>query len=421
MSQPTRILIGLVLGLALGIGAAAIGWADALLPVSSPIGHVWLNALKMTIIPLVMALLVTGVAATAEAASAGRIAARSIVTFIAFLWCFSALAALVVPALLDLWPLAPDAAQGLRSALATAKPVGEVAPFSEFLVAIVPTNAIAAAANDAFLPFIVFTLVFAFALMRLPAEQRQRLIDLFEALRDTMLVMIGWILWIAPLGVFALAFTVGAQAGVSAFGALIHYILIVSSVGVLILLLGYPVAMLGGRVPLVRFARAVAPAQAVALSTESSLASLPAMLRGAEALGIPVATSGVVLPLATAIFRATSPAMNLAVAIYVAHWFGIDLDTRTLLTGLAVAAITTMGSVSLPGQISFVASIAPICIAMGVPIAPLGLLVAVETLPDIVRTIGNVTMDVAVTATVAARGPQPERDEGDALLEGDVR
>ncbi len=421
MSQPTRILIGLVLGLALGIGAAAIGWADALLPVSSPIGHVWLNALKMTIIPLVMALLVTGVAATAEAASAGRIAARSIVTFVAFLWCFSALAALVVPALLDLWPLAPDAAEGLRSALAAAKPVGEVAPFSEFLVAIVPTNAIAAAANDAFLPFIVFTLVFAFALMRLPAEQRQRLVDLFEALRDTMLVMIGWILWIGPLGVFALAFTVGAQAGVSAFGALIHYILIVSSVGVMILLLGYPVAMLGGRVPLVRFARAVAPAQAVALSTESSLASLPAMLRGAEALGIPVATSGVVLPLATAIFRATSPAMNFAVAIYVAHWFGIDLDTRTLLTGLAVAAITTMGSVSLPGQISFVASIAPICIAMGVPIAPLGLLVAVETLPDIVRTIGNVTMDVAVTATVAARSPQPERDEGDALLEGDVR
>src|SRR5690606_279431 len=144
-------------------------------------------------------------------------------------------------------------------------------------------------------------------------------------------------------------FTVGAQAGVSAFGALIHYILIVSSMGVLIALLAYPVAMLGGRVRFTRFARAAAPAQAVALSTESSLASLPAMLRGAEALGIPVATSGVVLPLATAIFRATSPAMNLAVAIYVAHWFGIDLDARALLTGLAVAAITTMGSVSLPG------------------------------------------------------------------------
>ena len=76
MSQPTRILIGLVLGLALGIAAATIGWAEALLPVSSPIGHVWLNALKMTIIPLVMALLVTGVGAPPQAASAGGGAAR---------------------------------------------------------------------------------------------------------------------------------------------------------------------------------------------------------------------------------------------------------------------------------------------------------------------------------------------------------
>ena len=143
------------------------------------------------------------------------------------------------------------------------------------------------------------------------------------------------------------------------------------------------------------------------------------MLRGAETLGIPVATSGVVLPLATAIFRATSPAMNLAVAIYVAHWFGVPLTVTSLATGVAVAAITTLGSVSLPGQISYVASIAPIGIAMGVPIAPLGLLVAVETLPDIVRTVGNVKMDLAVTATVAARGSAPHFDEGDALLSED--
>ncbi|MGN6621413.1 MAG: dicarboxylate/amino acid:cation symporter, partial [Sphingomonas sp.] len=350
MSQPTRILLALVAGLALGIAAAGIGWAGALVPVTGPIGHLWLNALEMTIIPLVMALVVTGIAATAEAANAGRIAARAIVTFIALLWLFSVLAAVMVPLLLDIWPLGESAAASLRGALIGAKPVGAVPGFGDFLVGIVPTNAIAAAASDAFLPFIVFTLLFAFALTRLPAEQRERLTGLFEALRDAMLVMIGWVLLIAPLGVFALAFTVGAQAGLAAFGALIHYILIVSSVGVVIGLLAYPVAVIGGRVPLFRFARAVAPAQAVALSTESSLASLPAMLRGAETLGIPVATSGVVLPLATAIFRATSPAMNLAVAIYVAHWFGVPLTVTSLATGVAVAAITTLGSVSLPGQ-----------------------------------------------------------------------
>lgn len=418
MSQPTRILLALVVGLALGIAAASLGWADALVPVSGPIGHLWLNALEMTIIPLVMALVVTGIAATAEAANAGRIAARAIVTFIVMLWLFSALAAVMVPLLLKAWPLGADAAASLRGALTGAKPVGTVPGFGDFLVGIVPTNALAAAASDSFLPFIVFTLVFAFALTRLPTEQRERLTGFFEALRDAMLVMIGWVLVIAPLGVFALAFTVGAQAGVAAFGALIHYILIVSSVGVVIGLLGYPVAMIGGRVSFLRFVRAVAPAQAVALSTESSLASLPAMLRGAETLGVPVAVSGVVLPIATAIFRATSPAMNLAVAIYVAHWFGVPLTATSLLTGLAVAAITTLGSVSLPGQISYVASIAPIGIAMGVPIAPLGLLVAVETLPDIVRTVGNVTMDLAVTTMVAARGPQTHLDDaGDALIE----
>lgn len=403
MSQPTRILLALVAGIALGIMAAALGNAAVPMAIAQPIGKLWLNALQMTIVPLVVSLLITGIAATAQAAQAGRTAARAIITFNVILWTVTAMAALLVPLLLDIWPLGTGAAAGLRGALTGAQKVGEVAPFSEFLVAIVPTNVIAAAAADSFLPLIVFTLVFAFAITRLPEAQHALLTHFFEAIRDAMLVVVGWVLWAAPLGVFALAFTVGAQAGASAFGALIHYILIVSSMGVIIGLAAYPLAVIGGRVPLLRFARAVAPAQAVALSTESSLASLPAMLAGSDALGIRRETSGVVLPIAVAIFRATSPAMNLAVAIYVARWFGVPLTATTLLAGLAVAAITTLGSVSLPGQVSFIASIAPIAIVMGVPIAPLGLLVAVETLPDIIRTIGNVTMDVAVTAMVAAR------------------
>ncbi len=415
MSQPTRILIALVAGLALGILLAGLGREAGALAVARPVGALWLHALQMTIVPLVVALLVTGIADTAKAAGAGRIAARSIVIFIVLLWIFSALAAIMVPLLLDIWPLAPAAAASLRGALTGAQSVGDVAPFGDFLVAIVPTNAVAAAANDSFLPLIVFTLVFAFAATRLPASQREVLTGFFAALRDAMLVMINWVLLVAPVGVLALSFTVGAQAGAAAFGALVHYILVVSSVGIVITLLAYPVAVIGGRVPLIPFARAVAPAQAVALSTESSLASLPAMLRGAEEIGIPVASSGVTLPLAVAIFRATSPAMNLAVAIYVARWFGVELTAGTLIAGFATAAITTLGSVSLPGQISFFGSIAPIAIVMGVPVAPLGLLIAVETLPDIVRTIGNVTMDLAVTSVVA-RGRRSVPGEGDAIM-----
>lgn len=403
MSQPMRILLALFGGLAIGISLARWqpGWAVAGTGVAEPLGTMWLNALRMTIVPLVVALLVTGVAATARAARASKLAGRAIAIFIICLWISSSLGALVTLTLLDLFPLGGDAAAALRSAFVSAEAPGEVPPFSDFIVAMVPTNAVAAAAEDNFLPLIVFTVTFAFALTRLGEEPRDLLTRFFQAIADAMLVVIGWVLWLAPIGVGALAYVVGARAGTAAFGALVHYVAVVASVGIVVWLLAYPTAMFAGRVPLGRFARAVAPAQAVAVSTQSSLASLPAMLRGTETLGVPVATAGVVLPLAVAIFRFTGPAMNLAVALYVAHVFGMSLGPQQIAIGIAAAAITTLGAVSLPGSISFVSSIAPIALAMGVPIEPLALLVAVETMPDIIRTLGNVSMDVAVTSAVA--------------------
>lgn len=418
MSQATRILLALVLGLAIGIGVAAWspGTAATGIVIAQPIGTAWLNALQMTIVPLVVSLLVTGVAATAEAARAGRVAGRALALFISLLWFFSALAAILTPLLLGWFPLPSEAAAALRAALGATAPVGDIPPFSDFIASIVPNNPVAAAANNAFLPLILFTLVFAFALTRLPADPRLLLTKFFQAIADTMLIVIGWVLWLAPIGVLALSYVVGAKAGTAAFGALLHYVLIVSSVGIVVWIAAFPIGAIGGRVGLRRFVRATVPAQAVAISTQSSLASLPAMLRGAEGLGVPVATSGVVLPLAVAIFRVTGPPMNLAVAIYVAYWFGVPISPVQLAAGVAVAAITTMGAVSLPGQISFVTSIAPICIAMGVPVAPLGLLVAVETIPDIFRTLGNVTMDLATTVSVSVRSGKVPETEGDALL-----
>jgi Na+/H+-dicarboxylate symporter len=419
MSQPTRILLALVLGLGAGIASVAMGgaWVERAAGMAEPIGGMWLNALRMTIVPLVVSLLVTGIAATAEAARAGRLATRAMVLFVVLLWTSSVTAALLTPLLLGLFPLPAESTEALRQALTTTQPVGEVPGFADFLRSIVPTNPVAAAAEDAILPLIVFTLVFAFALTRLPAEPREGLTGFFQALADTMLVVIGWVLWIAPIGVFALAYVVGARAGGSAFGALLHYVLIVSSVGIVIWLAAWPLALVGARIGLGRFTRAVAPSQAVAFSTQSSLASLPAMLRGAHRLDVPVAASGVVLPMAVAIFRATGPAMNLAVAIYIAYWFGHHLTPAQMAFGIAAAATTTMGAVGIPGQASFITSIAPICLAMGVPIEPLGLLIAVEVLPDIIRTLGNVSMDVAATATVAHR---TGFTEGSTVSEQDV-
>ncbi|OQW45311.1 MAG: sodium:dicarboxylate symporter [Proteobacteria bacterium SG_bin6] len=409
MSQPTRILLSLIVGLAAGIVAAASGgaWVAPAADVAQPIGEAWLAGLKMTIVPLIVALLITGVAATAETARSGRLAARALTLFMTLLVISSALAAVIMPAILALWPLDPAAGGALRRALAGAQPTGPMPGFTEFMKAIIPTNPIAAAANDAILPLIIFTMAMAFAITRLPAERRTLLVDFFQAVADAMLVVINWVLALAPIGVAALAFVVGARAGTAAVGALLHYIVTYSAVGLIIGLLAYPLVLIAGRVPLGRFARAVAPAQAVAISTQSSLASLPAMIKGAEGLALPKPVSGVVLPLAVAVFRITAPPMNLAVILYIAHWYGLALSPLQIVAAVAAASVTTFSGVGLPGQVSYVASVAPIGLAIGVPVEALGLLIAVETIPDIFRTLGNVTMDVAVTA-ILSRGAAAE-------------
>jgi proton glutamate symport protein len=403
MSNTVRILLALVVGLLLGIGAAALGsgWAEQGIAIAEPIGTLWLNALRMTIVPLVVSLLITSIAGAGEAARASRTAAKALIFFAVLLAISAVVGALLTPLLLQVWPTPAAAADALRGSFTTGQGATEVPGFAQFVRAIVPTNPIAAAAEDAILPLVAFTSIFAFALTRVSREAHERLTGFFRAVADVMLVIIGWVLAIAPLGVLALAYVLGARAGAAAFGALVHYVVVVSATGAVMWLLAYPVARFGARLPLREFSRAVAPAQAVAISTQSSLASLPAMLRSAETLRVSHEISGVVLPLAVALFRVTGPAMNVAVVVYVAHLLGLQLGPAQLAAAIVTAAITTFGTVSLPGQISFVTAIAPIAMAAGVPIEPLLLLVAVENVPDIMRTFGNVTMDVAATAAIA--------------------
>jgi proton glutamate symport protein len=397
---PLPILLALAAGLALGILGMGSGWGTMVGQATAPLGAMWLDGLKMTIVPLVVALLMTGIVKAAAAARAGSLALRSVLTFLAILWASSLMAALVEPLMLSIWPMPGAAAEALRASSDAAKALPAAPGFGDFLRSFVPANLFSAAAADAVLPLTLFTTVFAFAVLQLEDAKRDMLAGFFEALGEAMLVVIGWVLRLAPIGVFALAYGIAAQTGVAALGALAHYVVILSALGLVIVLAGYGLAVLGGGVSILSFARAVLPAQAVAISTQSSLASLPAMLGSCQALGISAARADMILPLAVAMFRATGPAMNLGVALYVAHWYGIQPSWGQMVAGIAIAATTTLGAVSLPGQLSFLSSIAPIALAMGVPVEPLALLIAVETLPDIFRTVGNVTMDVAVVATI---------------------
>ncbi|HET9810497.1 MAG TPA: cation:dicarboxylase symporter family transporter [Sphingomicrobium sp.] len=399
------MLLALLVGLAAGAFEFALGGEirETALRLAQIIGGLWLNALKMTVIPLIVALLVTGIAAGAEAARGGGIAARSVILFALVYLASAILGWAGMEIFLDAFPLPASAGESLRAGLVAVDPAAASAPVpkvSDFFSGVIPPNVFASAVNNEILQLVIFTVILGLAITRIEAERRRTLVGFFEALAQALLIVIGWVLWLAPLGVFALAFALGAGAGETAFAALLHYIVLVTLLGVLVLVGAYLLAIFGAGLPFIRFAKAMLATQAFAFSTRSSLACLPAMVRSAGVLGIRERVTDICLPLAVALFRSTGPAMNIGVAVYVAHWMGVEPDAGHVIAAVLVAAVISYGSISIPGEVSFISSTAPIAMALGVPIAPLALLVAVEMIPDIMRTVGNVTMDVAVTGTV---------------------
>lgn len=402
----TRLIaLMLVLGIALGVAASRLGdgIAQPALRLASTVGGLWLDALRMTIIPLLFALLIKGVVSGSAAASGSRLAIRAIACFLALSFVSAVIGAVVAPALLAGFPLPPEAIQALRGALGSVDMAGigtGTASATDFFRSFVPANPFKAAAEGAVLQVMVFGLVFGLAVTRLEGRLRDSLVTFFDAVGEAMIVIVGWILVAAPVGVFALAFALGAGAGAGAFGAVAHYLAIYMGTGLVVLALAYVVALVFARFPLGAFARAMLPVQSFAFSTQSSTASLPLMLQAARELGVGEPARDVVLPMAVALFRVLGPAMNIAVCFYMAHWLGIDLGVGAILAGIAVATLASISAPGLPGQLSFVSSVGPIAVAMGLPLAPLGIFIAVEPIPDMLRTVANVTMDVAVTGTV---------------------
>jgi len=411
-SLSVLVLAALVSGLLAGAAIHAVETPALVVGAETvqAIGVLWLNALRMTIVPLVFSLLVTGVASAADAAATGRLAARAFMIFAAVLLVAALYGAGAISGLLALWPVDPASGAALTGAVQGGAVPAATTGFREWLPTLAPANPIRAAADDAILQIVVFGLVFGFAATRLRHDLRAPLIGFFQAVAETMIVIVRWVLIAAPVGVFALALGIGLRTGLDAAGALTQYVLMVSAVTIGALILPYGlVAALRGH-DLARFARACAPVQALAFSTQSSLACLPAMVeRTRDELNAPAQVTGVVLPLAVAVFRMTSPVANLAVAFFIIHLYGLEPSAGQIAAAIAVSLAVSVGAVGLPGQISFFASMAPICLALGAPVEILAILLAVEVIPDIFRTVGNVTADMAVAAVVRPpEEPVPE-------------
>ena len=413
-SLAVRVLLALVIGLGSGalLQSQDIAEINTAASVIDAIGSLWLNALRMTIVPLVFTLLVIGIASVADAAATGRLAIRAIIAFATLLIGFSIYSVLATQGILGVWAIDPEGAAALRNdAVAPAAGAAQASSLADFLKTLAPSNVLKAAAEDAILPLVVFGAFFGFAATRLPATLKTSLLTLFRAISETMLVIVRWVLWAGPVGVFALSFGVGFNTGLGSASILLQYIVVISLVTASVTVILFGLVTVTGAAPFGQFMRAAGPVLAVAFSTQSSLASLPAMLeRTRDVLGAPERTTGLVLPLAVAVFRVTSPVANLAVAVFIARIYGVTPGPPQFVAAILVAFAVSIGSVGLPGQISFFASVAPICIALGAPIDLLPILLAVEVIPDIFRTVGNVTGDMGVTAFLARR----ELQESDA-------
>ncbi len=404
------VLVFLIAGIALGawlqsIDAAALNSAAEIV---AAFGAVWLNALRMTVVPLVFALLVAAVASVANAVATGRLAARAVLLFTGFLFFAGVYAVLAAKGLLALWPVDRAAAEAfLAGAAQSGVEPARLAGFSDWLQSLVPVNVFRSAAEDAILPLTVFAILFGFAATRLQPEPRALLVGMFAAIADTMVIIIHWVLLAAPFGVFALALGVGLNVGFGAAGLLAQYAIIVSLCIIGITLFGYLFAVVFGRIGLGRFAAAIAPAQVVAASTQSSIATLPAMIEVARgSLDVPKRIADIILPMAVAVFRFTSPVGNLAVCFFVAALYGYEPGVLQIAGAIFVAFAISIAAVGLPGQVSFITSIAPICAALGLPTEVLGILIAVEVVPDIFRTIGNVTGDLMATTILRRADPE---------------
>lgn len=408
-SLSVLVLIALAAGLAVGAAAAAYG-GEAAVPVIEgfeALGGLWLNALRMTVVPLIFAVLVTGIAQVSDAAATGRLAMRAVVWFVGLLLVSAVIAVLLVNGVLAAWPVSEAASAAIRAGAQAPPADAAIAPdFAAWLRSLAPSNPVKAAAEDAILPVVVFAIFTGFALTRLPDDRGRTLLEVFQALGEAMIVIVRWVLLVAPVGVFALGLGVGLRAGVGAAGVLGHYIVVASLAGLAIAVIAYVLAVTVGRVPLGRWAQATSPVLATAFATQSSLACLPAMIeRSRDDLGVPQRIANLVLPLAVAVFRMTSPAVNLAACIFVAKVYGLEPSVLQYTGAVFVALAVSVGSVGLPGQVSFIVSVAPICIALGLPIELLPILLAVEVVPDIFRTLGNVSGDMAVTAILARDEP----------------
>ncbi len=272
-----------------------------------PIGALWINSLRMLVLPLLISYIIMAVASFSEVKSTFRVGGGAIFAHLIYLCMGIAVMLIIVPPLVAQFEITPAIREALQSQNIQTPTVSSDADPSAGLGGIIshiiPSNIFRAAANEDILPIFAATLLFALALSRVSETHRKPILDLFKAVIETLHVLIRWILLAMPYAVFILVFSMATRAGLDLFAALAYFVILFCGLLIILTLFLYIVTPILGGVSISRFARAAAPAQVMAVGTRSSMVCLPALIEGArDRLGLPPGVVGIVMPLSVSMF-----------------------------------------------------------------------------------------------------------------------
>ena len=330
--------LGLVLGLALGLLASAtdIDLLDRLAAGVAPLGTLFINAIRMVVIPLVVTTIFVGVARLGSPRAVGRLGGSAF----GFFWGTTVPAIVIgmgfMTVAMTIWPVAVEAPTAVESPQ-------ELPGLLDLVLRLIPANPFAAAADGSLLPLIVFTLLMAAAAGAVEEARRHRLITFAEDISAVFVRLIHWILWTAPAGVFGLAAPVVARMGLGLLAGLAVFVVtVIVGLFVFMALFYLPAVRLLGKKGVGEFVRGVAGSYVIGFSTTSSVASLPVMFEDAEALGVSPAVSSLVLSFGAAINRAGSALFQAGAVVFLAALYGVPLPFSTLVTAGFVGFVVAM-------------------------------------------------------------------------------
>lgn len=404
--------IGLILGLLVGLAAWLLarkgypGLVDLLVGLR-PLGTLFINLLSMVVIPLVAAALFAGIAKLGDLRTVGRLVVRSLGFFWATALIAIAIGFLAASALLPRSFMSPEQQTALRAAagadVSVIQRTAESIPTGlQFLVQLVPANPFKAAADGNLLPVIVFVTIFGVAAAALPVEKRAPLTTIADSVTETLIRIIHWVLWFAPVGIFALVAPLMAQFGGPLLLAMGRFIVaVIIGVFVFSAAVYLPCVAVIARLAPLRFLRAAYPSMLMGFSATSSMAALPTMLDAADTeLQIPRPVSGFVLPLAATINRGGSAVFQAIAVVFIARLYGIPFGFGEMLAAGAAVFFSSLTVASVPS--ASIISLFPAFQSTGLPIAGLSILLGLDRIPDMFRTMTNVTGHLASAVVVTA-------------------